>query len=116
MPPAPSHVFRLEIQPGQFTEALRSLAGKVIEDLAHFPALNRLLKAFTSERWKIARFAELHDRVHARHPIVTLRVCQVTHDLNRAPRAFTLVASSPLVGKAAQQGIDPRGRLRQQRA
>jgi hypothetical protein len=60
-----------------------------------------------------ARFAVLQNDSGARHPVGSLAVDQMSDDVEGAPRFASFVCRDPAVGKAAQQGVEGRGRSRQ---
>src|SRR5690348_6249575 len=115
MTPSALEIRRLKVQRTQLRQIFCTKPSKLIEQLRQrlalaFPELGEAV-----EWHECLCVAELEDHSQARHPIRTLAVDQMAHDVERRPCVLALVVRGPRLRQVAQQHIERRRRTRQQR-
>src|SRR5580692_1509788 len=115
MEPLLLQVFLPQMQAPQLVQILGSHPRKFIQQLPERFALNLALMPPAIERRKRLRLAKFQQRLHPWNPIRPLRVNQMSHHLERAPRRSTLISLRPPLRQIPQKGIERRRRSRKKR-
>src|SRR5580700_2320024 len=115
VPSTPLEILFPQIHRTQFSQALRSQAYKLIQQLSQRFACALTLLSPTVERLEPPRLAKLQYHPSPRHPIRAFAMIQMPHDIERAPRALTFIAQRPRFRQITQQRIERSRRAGEQR-